>query len=388
MKKIVKKAYKYRLKPTKEQAQSFAHNAGCARYVYNYALELIKSSLRARGKIISYHDLAGELPFLKRGSETSWLKEAHSQVLQQSMMDLYKGLERYFQSKKAEGRVGFPTFKSKGKNDSFRYPQEVKVEDGKVYLPKIGWVKYRNSRPVEGVVKQATIRKEAGYWNISIHCEVETEFEPAVINEANSVGLDMGLDAYIATSDGERIPNPAYLSKLLSQLRALSKELSRKKKYSKNWKKCVAKIQRLHARIANLRKDFLHKLSTNITKNHGVVCVESLNIKGMVQNRRLSRSISDAGWGMFLTFLNYKCDWAGKHFVEVDRFFPSSKLCYHCGAKQEMPLSKRVYKCDCGVEIDRDVNAAKNIRVAGMSILKACGEIDISQLDEARILGF
>ena len=147
------------------------------------------------------------------------------------------------------------------------------------------------------------------------------------IRIAEAVGIDLGISCYAATSDGEKIPNPKYYNTLLPKLCRLYRQLSRKKKFSQNWKKCVAKIQRLHIRISNLRNDFLHKLSTFFAKSHGVVCVESLNVKGMVKNRRLSRSISDAAWSMFLRFLCYKCDWLGKHFMEIDRFFPSSKLC-------------------------------------------------------------
>jgi len=227
------------------------------------------------------------------------------------------------------------------------------------------------------------------HWYICIVCEKEIDIDIVPISDDDAVGIDVGISCYAATSNGEKIPNPAYLRGLLDTLRYLSRSLSRKKKYSENWKKCVVRIQQLHIRIVNLRNDFLHKLSTLIAKNHGVVCVEDLNIKGMMKNGRLSRAIADAAWGKFHEFMRYKCDWNGKHFKKIGRFFPSSKLCSSCGNKQDMPLDKRVFKCNsCGLKLDRDINASINILAAGLSALRTCGAIGDGQRSEAGVAGF
>lgn len=389
MKKLQPKAYKYRLVPNKEQEVLFAQYAGCARYVYNRALADYKKAQENDIKRPSYSDAANKLPFMKADEETIWLKDVHSQVLQQSIMDLYKGIKKFFKERDDNPFIGFPKFKRKGKKESFRFPQNIKIMGNKVYLPKIGWVKFRNSRSIEGMLKQAVIKKEAIHWYITIFAEVEMATAQVPIIDEGAIGIDLGLTSFVALSTEEEVEAPVFLRKHLAKLKHLYRELSRKKKFSNNWKKCVAKIQRLHIRIKNLRGDFLHKLSTLLSKNHGVVCVENLNIKGMVKNRRLARSISDAGWGKFVSFLEYKCDWNGKHFVKVPRHFPSSQLCSNCGNKQKMPLSERVYRCqNCPLELGRDINASKNIRMAGLDILKACGAIDVGQRTEAGIHGF
>jgi len=389
MKELRLKAHKFRLNPNKEQRIKFAQFAGCARYVFNHALASFLNALNGETKLPTYNDAAKKLPQMKESEETAWLKEVHSQILQQALMHLYKGITKFFKERISNPLIRLPRFKRKGRKESFRYPQNIKVEDGKVFLPKIGWVRYRDSRTIEGSIKQAVIKKEAGHWYIIFFVEVEIDTTKVPIVDKEAVGIDLGLLCFAALSNGETIQAPAYLKKHLDKLRRLNKELSRKKKFSRNWYKCVAKIQRLHIRIKNLRNDFLHKLSTLLSKNHGVVCMEDLNIKGMVKNSRLARSISDAAWGRFVSFLEYKCDWTGKHFVKVPRWFPSSKLCSSCGNKQDMPLHKREYHCkECGLVLDRDINASKNIRMAGLSILKACGAIGLSQRTEAGITGF
>jgi putative transposase len=389
MQKTIQKTFKYRLKPNKVQEEIFAQFAGSARYIYNYGLSKIKGALDGGLPMPTYYDLAGMLPGMKLEEQTSWLTSIHSQVLQQALMDLYKALGAFYEAKKNKKSAGFPKFRRRGKNDSFRFPQTVVCEAGKVRLPKIGWVSYRDSRPVEGTIKQATVKRQGAHWYISIVCELVLDIEKLPVCGDNAVGLDLGISCYAATSDGLKIPNPAYLYSLLEKLRCYSRQLSKKQKFGKNWKKWVVKIQRLHARIVNLRNDFQHKVSTIIAKSHGVVCVEDLNIKGMVRNGRLARSISDAAWGRFCELLNYKCDWLGKHFVKIDRFFPSTKQCSSCGNKQNMPLTVRIFNCSsCGLKLDRDINASINIKAAGLSALKACGETDSGWLREAGITGF
>lgn len=318
------------------------------------------------------------LPNLKKTPETSWLKETHSQILQQALKDLDKAFQHFFRRLKGKEKPGFPKFKKKGDKDSFRYPQGFKFASGKIFLPKIGWIKYYDSRPIEGIVKQVTVKREADSWNIHVVCEIQVKVSRPLASVENSVGIDLGLSNFAYLSNGEVIQNPTFLKNDLKKLRRYQRQFSRKKKGSNNREKFALRIARLHMRVRNKRKDFHHKLSTQIAKNHGVVAVEDLNINGMVRNRHLSRAISDAGWRSFLDFIQYKCDWLGKHFVKVERFFPSSKTCSSCGMQQTMSLSMRIYECSgCKVILDRDFNASLNIRAAGLSVLKACGEISV-----------
>ena len=252
-------------------------------------------------------------------------------------------------------------------------------------------MRYRDSRPLEGTIQQTTIKLVGEHWYVYLVCGVGIEIPEVSITENTVLGIDVGIKNYICTSDGRKIDNPSYLSQILQKLRYLSRSLSRKKKCSKNWFKIRSKIQRLYIYLSNLRRDFLHKLSSILAKSHGVsaICIEDLSIKNMVKNRHLSRAISDASWGTLYRFLQYKCEWLGKRFLKIDRFFPSSKLCSSCGNKQEMPLHIRVFECTaCGLKLDRDINASINIRSAGTSGLLVCGEISVGGLSEAGIHGF
>jgi putative transposase len=386
---IQTKTFSYRLKPTKEQSRHFVCYAGCARFVYNFGLSQIKNAFEAKEKIPNYTDLANMLPLLKKNSVTSWLKDPHSQILQQSLKDLESGMKHFFRRLKNKEKPGFPKFKKKGMKDSFRYPQGFKFEPGMVFLPKIGWVRYYDSRSLEGIAVQTTIKREANFWYMRVVCEIERDVVKVPVSIETALGIDLGLTNFAYLSNDQVIENPKFLRNDLKKLRAYQRRLSRKKKGSNNRKKCAIRVVKIHVRIKNKRKDFHHKLSTQIAKNHGVVAVENLNVKGMVQNRHLAQAISDAGWSNFLNQLEYKCDWLGKHFVQVDRFFASSKTCSSCGAKQGIMLGMRIFKCvACELILDRDFNASLNIRTAGLSVLKACGEIGIGQLDETRIAGF
>lgn len=372
---LVVKTFRYRLEPNLEQRQLFARFAGCSRFVFNHALAARKAHLAAEGKNISYVQQSKELPILKNVEETAWLGEVHSQVLQQALKDLDSAYQHFFRRLKNGETPGFPRFKKKGDRDSFRYPQDVKVEASRVFLPKIGWVKYRNSRAAEGKLKQATVKREGDHWFIYLVCQVELPDPiPVAISEECAVGIDVGLKNFAVLSDGTRIENPRFLEKTSAKLKKAHRKLDRKVKGSNNRKKQAARVARLYTKARNSRKDFAHKVSTAIVKNHDVIAVEDLNIAGMVKNRLLSRAISDVGWGMFLGMLNYKAEWAGKHFVKIGRFEPTSQRCSGCGARKPTPLSVRIYECDsCGVVKDRDWNASLNIRAAGLAVLNACG---------------
>lgn len=372
---LIAKTFRYRLDPNALQRGLFARFAGCCRFVFNQGLTERKASYESEGKTLSYADQCKALPGMKQAEETTWLGEVHSQVLQQALKDLDAAYQNFFRRMKSGEVPGFPRFKKKGQKDAFRYPQGVKVDGGRVYLPKIGWVKYRDSRPVEGKILQATIKREGERWFISLACEVELpDNAPVAVTEERAVGIDVGLKSFCILSDGTEIENPRFLKKALGKLRHAQRLLSRKTKRSNNWKRQVAKVVRLHVCVKNARRDFAHKVSTGIVKNHDVIAVENLNIKGMMKNRHLSRAISDVGWGLFLNMLRYKAEWAGKHFVRIGRFEATSKRCSACGEKKPMPLSVRTYVCDgCGLVMDRDWNASLNVRAAGLVVLNACG---------------
>jgi putative transposase len=368
-----KRTYSYRLECSKEQKELMSQYAGCARYIYNYGLGLIKEALEQDKKPPSCIDTANLLPRLKRVAQTAWLKKPHSQVLQQSLIDLNRAIQAFFNGTK--GKVGFPHFRKKGVRDSFRFPQNVEVEGDRVFLPKIGWLKMRYSRPIEGAIKQATVKKVGQHWYVHIVCTVEKEVHKVALDEKRAIGIDLGLLVFATVSNGLVIPNPKYLAKELKKLRYYQKAYSRTKKGSKNREKIRIKLAKQHERVKNRRNDFLQKLTTMLVKNHDLIALENLSIQGMMKNRRLARAIADVGWYRFRSYLQYKCQWYGKHLVIIDKFEPTSKTCSSCKAKQDMPLSERLYVChSCGMKMDRDLNASLNIRAAGISAFLACRE--------------
>jgi len=392
MKKIFQKTYKFRLRPTREQQQLCAQFSGASRFVFNFGLECIKRTLDAGTEIPNFSKLCKKLTQLK--DHKPWLRAVHGQMLQQALKDLDRSLNAWLQGMNKNNkkpRAGFPTFKKRHRRSSFRYPQFVRCENGSVYLPKIGWVPYYDSQSVEGIIKQATVKRQGNHWFVCITCDVEMEVPEIKVTKETVKGIDVGLTHLVTTSDGLQIPSERHLKRLLGRVRHLSQALSRKIKRSSNWKKCLDKLRRLHIKIANMRADFLHKLSTMLTENQGasMICVEDLNIKGLMKNPKLSRAIADASWGTLYRFLEYKCLWKGMVFKQIDQFYPSSKLCSGCGNKQEMPLSMREFHCAaCELKLDRDINAAINIRSAGITELNACRETRVGGFGEAGICGF
>jgi putative transposase len=379
---LLRKGFKYRLEPTNNQRVLFAQFAGASRFLFNRGLEQRKAVYEKEGKTLRYFDQNNELVALKQEEKTSWLKEIHSQVLQQALKNLDVAFENFFQNLKAGKKPGYPRFKCKGVRDSFRYPQGIKVEEDNVYLPKIGWVKFRKSRDIEGIIKQTTILRDGEHWYISFSTEKEiSDPIPAAISEDKAVGIDVGLKYFATMATGPKndpiyITNPRFLTKYLPRLRVLSRRLSKKIKNSKNWLKAKKQLTKVHAKIRHCREDFAHKLSTNIIKSHDVICVEGLNIAHLLENvnRSISRAIADASWRMFLRCLQYKSKERGKHFVETGKFFPSTQTCSSCGSRRKMNLSDREYRCqNCSIIIERDLNSAINEKAAGMTVLKACG---------------
>lgn len=376
---IIRKAFFYRLKPKKSQLFQLANFAGACRYIYNKGLEERKKAYEEESLSLRYFDQNRNLTKLKREEKTHWLKEIHSQVLQQALKDLDQSFQNFFRRVKQKQTPGYPRFRCKGIRDSFRYPQGVKIQNNQAYLPKIGWVKFRKSREIQGTLKQTTISRRGENWYISFSCEIEIDPPKVAITEEKAVGIDVGLIHYGVLASGKSnehivIPPPKFLKKLLPRMRVLSKRLSQKQKGSQNWKKAKRQLAKLHAKIRHARENFAHQLSTLIVKSHDIICVESLNIAELMQNKKLSRAIADASWRQFLGYLKYKAHERGKHFVEVGKYFPSSKLCSSCGHKQKMELQDREFCCQkCHLQIDRDYNSSIVIKTAGMSVLNACG---------------
>ena len=380
---LLRKGFKYRLDPKgDEQRQLFAQFAGASRFLYNRGLEQRKAAYENEKRTITYFDQNNELVFLKKQEATTWLKEIHSQVLQQSLKDLDTAFQNFFRNLKSGKKPGFPRFKCKGIRDSFRYPQGVSVEGNKVYLPKIGWVNFRKSREIEGEIKQTTVLREGEHWYVSFSTEQEVPDPVAVlINEEKAVGIDMGLKHFATLASGKsnkpvHIANPRYLTKYLPRLRVLARRLTKKVKFSKNWLKTKKQLAKLHAHIKHCREDFAHKLSTALVKSHDIICVEGLDIANLLEKgtKSLSRAIADASWRFFLRCIEYKAKAQGKHFVETAKYFPSTQTCSQCGARKKMELKDREYQCpSCSIIIERDHNSAILEKAAGISALKACG---------------
>jgi putative transposase len=357
------KSFKYRIYPTNQQIELLEKHFGSCRFVYNLALETKITAYQSVGKSLSAFELIKQITDLKKDCE--WLKEVDSQALQQTILDLEKAYSGFFKNK-----MGFPKFKSKSSgHQSFRDPRgnKIKIQDGKIFQSKFRkGVKVRQDRPLEGVIKSSTISKTpTGKYFVSILCDtgVETPLKKE-IKHSTSIGIDLGLSHFLITSEGANVDNPRFLKKLLDRIKVLQRRGSRKKKGSANSKKHQRKINILHEKVANQRKDFLHKLSTNLIKNHDTICLETLKVQEMMKTRNLALSISDVGWSMFVEMLKYKGEWYGKNILQIPTYEPSTKVCSVCGViNSKLTLADRSWTCtECNSEHDRDVNAAINIK--------------------------
>lgn len=357
-------AYKFRIYPTAEQQTYFAGAFGCCRWFWNYSLNLCQQTYKDTGKGLSRSAIQGLLPNLKK--EYPWLTNAYSQSLQVVALNLSTAYKNFF-----DKRGGFPSFKSKYGRQSISYPQNVKVGDTFIKLPIIGEVHCVIHRTLDGIVKTLTISKNTdGKYYASILVDDGLE-KPESNASGKAIGLDVGLIDFAVTSDGSKYTNPKHLKKHSRNLKRKQQKLSRKQKGSNTRYKAKRLVARVHSRIKRVRVDFLHKLSRKIVNENQVIAVENLNVKGMVRNHCLAKAISDAGWGMFGTMLKYKAQKLGKLYIEIDRFFPSSKTCNNCLHKvSEMPLNVRHWDCHkCHSRNDRDINAAKNIRDEALRFL-------------------
>ena len=304
---------------------------------------------------------------LKSQPETLWLKEAHSQMLQQALKDVDRAFRDFF-----EKRSRFPRLRSKKAGHfTFRIPQRVRIEDGKVYVPKVGWVRIRQSRELKGTTMSATFKRDGtGHWYVALTTEFKMpDARPPA--PANPVGVDLGVKDLFVLSDGKRVPAPHFARRAERRLRRSQKDLSRMKPDSRRREKAMRRVARVHRKVSNQRNDLLHKLTTDLTREYDCVCVEDLNTKGLAKTK-LSRSVLDAAFGEFLRQVEYKATWSFKRSVRVGRFFPSTKLCSECGkVNVNVTLSDRTWVCDCGTQHDRDLNAARNILAEGMRLVAA-----------------
>jgi putative transposase len=353
---------RYRIYPNAEQEVLLSKHFGCVRWVFNWALATKKAAWEARKENLSKFDLDKRLPELKRAEETGWLKEVNAQSLQAALRNLDSAYTKFFREKK-----GFPKFKSKHGRQSFQVPQSGVVGENFVKIPKVGKLKAKISRPAEGKIKTITIsRTPTGKYFASVLSETEEPLpEKLPVTEDGTVGIDLGLKSFAVLSTGEVVANPRPLKKRLKRLRRAQRRLSRRKKGSNNRAKQRRVVARIHERVTNTRNDFLHKLTTRLVRDNQTdsFAIEDLAVSNMCKNHRLARSIADAGWGTFRTFLEYKAERAGKNVLVIGRFEPSSKTDHKTGAYlQDLILTDRVIRHADGTVTDRDLNAALNIK--------------------------
>ena len=379
---LIRKAFRFRLAPTGEQAAVMRRTAGAVRFIWNSALALQKSRLDRRAGVLSYAALCKELTAARNDAELAFLAEVHSKPQQQVLKDLARAFKDFFARQK-----GFPRFKKKGRHDSFRHPERVVVCGRHVSIPGIGKVRFRKSRDIEGTIKNATVSRRGEHWFVSLQTEIA--LPDAVHPSRSEVGIDLGVKKFCALSDRTVIEAPSYFRRLEARLAREQWKLARKKKFSSNWKKQQARIARLHIRIADARGDFLHKQSTTISKNHAMVVMEDLKVSNMTASAAgtvvrpgknvkaksgLNKAILDQGWYEFRRQLEYKQSWRGGRFTLVPPHYTSQKcsVCGHIAADNRR--SQSCFACvACGYRDDADTNAAINILAAGRAA-SVCGE--------------
>jgi putative transposase len=379
-------AYKYELMPDGEQTSAMRRFAGSCRFVYNKALALQKDNHAAGNKFIGYVAMAKLLTGWRNGAETPWLKDAPCHPLQHALKDLEKAYKNFF-----ENRADFPSFKRRGSGDSFRYPdqKQIKLEqaNNRIFLPKLGWVRYRNSRYVLGELRNVTVSQSGGKWFASIQTQREV-VQPLPL-ATTAIGIDVGVARFASMSDGSFITPLNSFKKHQQRLAYYQRRMSRKVKFSNNWKKAKARIQKIHTGIANARKDFLHKTTTTISQNHALVCIEDLQVRNMSRSSKgnseqhgkmvrqksgLNRAILDQGWGEFRRQLGYKVAWNGGILLAVPPHH-TSQTCPACGhVSNDNRQTQAKFLCvDCGYENHADAVGAINVLERGYRLL-ACGE--------------
>ena len=366
----LRRVFRFRMRPTAGQDIALVRMAGARRFVWNWALAQCRAHYLETGKTLPQAELSRRLTALKLLPETDWLNECDSQAMQQVLADLRRAYANFFAK-----RARFPRFKSRKRDQArFRIPQRVKVADGRIYVPKVGLVKIRQSQPIDGETKSATFKLDAsGNWDVTLVSEFTMPDTPLLPAQASAtVGVDLGLKDFAVLSDGECIEAPKFVRRAERKLRAAQRVLSRRELKSNRRKKAKRAVARLHAKTGNQRSDFLHKLTTGLVRDHEAVCIEDLCVKGLAKTK-LAKSVLDAGLGEFRRQVDYKTVWNRKHMAVVDRWYPSSKTCHACGAINDLlTLADREWDClQCGAHHNRDGNAALNIKSEGLKILAA-----------------
>ena len=379
-------AYKYELKPNGEQQRDMRRFAGSIRFVFNKALAMQKALYERGEKKLGYAGLCKALTAWRNAEDTPWLADAPVHPLQQTLKDLERAYTNFFAK-----RADFPRFKKKGVSDSFRYPDskqfKIDASNSRIFLPKLGWLRYHNSRAILGTAKNVTVSSNGGKWYVSI--QTEREIEQPLPTSTTAIGIDVGIARFATMSDGSFIAPLNSFKKHQQRLAKYQRRMSRKVKFSSNWKKAKARVQQVHSDIANARKDYLHKTSTTISQSHALVCVEDLQVRNMSKSSKgnseqhgkmvkqksgLNRSILDQGWGEFRRQLTYKVSWSGGILLAVPPH-NTSRTCPCCGhtAKENRQTQAKFLCVDCGYENNADVVAAINVLARGYRVL-ACGE--------------
>lgn len=363
----MKRVYKYKIKPTCKQQHQLLQAFGCARFIYNWGLDKKTKAWTNEHKTITYFELAKELTQLKQTEEHKWLKDVPNECLQQSLRNLDNAYTQFFKAKK-----GFPKFKSKKRSkDCSKYLNAVKFdfENWKVRIPKCGWVKLCHNKPFDlSTSKIGTLtvsRDKCGeYWCVIVVEDNEPQKSKTKISEDTAVGIDLGIKDYAILSDGTKYSNPKYYEHNKERLAILQRRFARSQKGSRRHEVMRLKVVKQYRKITNMKADFLHKLTTDLVRQYDTICLENLNVKGMMKNHNLSMAIQSASWGEFVRQIKYKSDWCGKNVIFIGRFEPSSKTCSKCGhVNRELTLKDRDWVCPiCGAHHDRDVNAAINIK--------------------------
>lgn len=388
----IRKAYKFRLKPTEAHIEALNHYVGGTRFLWNKVLAMNRHRLEQGHQLLWYHEADYWCKQWKRSEEYGFLKAIPAHCLQQKLKDLDKAFRSGFDKHQPLKRL--PRFKKKGLHDSIRFPEakHIQLDNRRIKLPKLGWIRFHKSQPIEGVLKNVTVSRLSGRWYISI--QVEQSVELSAHPSQSSVGVDMGVTHFATLSTGEHIAPKNSYKHLSSRLAREQRRLSKKRKFSSNWKKQRARIRRLHEKHRHIRHDFLHKSSTQISKNHAIIVVEDLKVSSMSRSAKgtlecpgrqvkaksgLNKAILDQGWGEFRRQLTYKQSWRGGMLVSISARY-TSQCCASCGHidKRNRP-SQSVFACvSCGHKANADVNAAQTILAAGHAVL-ACGDLPLGE---------
>ena len=372
----IHRAYRYELKPNVKQRILLAKHAGVARFTYNWGLAKRKELYEKEKKstnAIEQHRILNSL----KESDFIWMYEVSKCAPQEALRDLDRAFQNFFRGLKTNQKIGFPSFKKKGDGDSFRLTGTIKILEKKIQLPRLDKLNVKEMPRINGKILSATIRREADRWYVSLTVEEEISVPEPV--QGDRVGVDMGLTSFATLSDKTKILAPKPLTKTINKLKRASRQHSKKVKGSNNRKKSALRLSRIHRKNRNIRKDFLHKESTKLAKTKSVIVLEDLDVRKMLKNNMLSRSISDVGWSEFRRMLEYKTKWYGSTLIIAPKFYPSSKICSECGNQiKELPLSIREWQCPgCQYVHDRDINASKNLlnlSTGSSPGIDACGD--------------